>query len=135
MEGLYYQVDVVDDPACPERPPRETPGSARDAGTIMVSRLCERAKSLAPCPDIQGPSFLRDELVKFIESAKLGEEQEEEIQPSLDPYLSVVASNLPADLETIIVQRSVSDEKENCFESLTKHLGKFFSSLWTKSFY
>ena len=38
----------------------------------MVSWLCERAKnSLALCPDTQSPSFLRDELVKFIESGRI----------------------------------------------------------------
>lgn len=70
-EEPYYQVDLVDGLACLERPLGDTQVRL-GYGTVMVSRLCERAKSLAPCPDIQGPSFLRDELVKFIESAKLG---------------------------------------------------------------
>lgn len=61
------QADVVDEPACPSGDTQVHPG------TVMVSRLCERAKNLALCPHT-GP--LRDELVKFIESAKLGGEGE-----------------------------------------------------------
>lgn len=45
--NCIIQVDVVDDPACPRRPSGDT---QVHPGTVMVSRLCERAKNLALCP-------------------------------------------------------------------------------------
>lgn len=79
VEGPYYQVDVVDDPACvPSVPPGDTRSPPGDTRTVMVSRTRQEPGTTPghthTHTHTQGPSFLRDELVKFIESAKLGRE-------------------------------------------------------------